>query len=68
MKNTFIHYNLGCGHVHMDTNGCRWVCMGVLGCRDTQLQQNEGMRDKIGQTGHNCDPMDGEISPNITFL
>ena len=54
MKNTFIHYNLGCGRVHMDTrtNGCRWVCMGVLGYRDMKSQQNEVIRDKNGQKGH----------------
>ena len=68
MNSTFTHYNLGCGRVHMDINRCRWVYTGVLGCRDTKLQQNEGMRDKIGQTGSDCDRMAGEISPNVTFL
>ena len=48
----------------MDINRCRWVYMGVLGCRDTKLQQKEGMRDKIGQTGSDCDRMAGEISQN----
>ena len=36
----------------MGTNGCRWGCLGVSGYRDTKSQQNEVIRDKNVQRGH----------------
>ena len=45
--------------------------MGLYGCVGVQgheILAKRGNERQNGQTGHNCDPMAGEISPNITFL
>ena len=28
------------------TDGCRWVCMGVLGCKDTNEHKNKTKQNK----------------------
>ena len=35
----------------MGGNGCGWVCMGAVGCRRTNTQQNKVSRSKNDQTG-----------------
>ena len=52
----------------MDTNGCKWVCMGMLGCRDTELQQNEEMRDKMGKQVMNVTLWPGKFPRTSCFF
>ena len=52
----------------MGTNGCRWGFVGAMGCRDTKSQQNEVIGDKNGKNDMFCEPVTGDISPNVMFL
>ena len=48
-------------------NGCRWVCMGAMGCIGTETHKNKAGITQNGPTGHAFGPMVGEISPDIMF-
>ena len=37
------------------TDGCKWVCMGVLGCKDTNAHKNKTKQDKNECAGYAFD-------------
>ena len=40
----------------MGADGCIWVCMGVVGHKDTNAQENRPARDTNGLTGYDSRP------------
>ena len=68
-KYTYFQCNLWCGRVRTGVYGCRWACMGVVGCSGTDVQTNKTKQDTNGFTGYVFDAcMAGEISPKKTYM
>ena len=44
-KYTYTQWNVGCRRVRTGVYGCRWVCMGAVGCTGTNAQKNKTKRD-----------------------